>query len=74
MNAARLEALLQNWIVLNDNLLDISEKGVVQLLEYEQKHQNRITFVLRLHSRLNKMRRERERRAIASRVIKGVKK
>lgn len=69
MKTAQLIRLLGNWNTLNEDLLSLKEPDVVQLLEYEKKHANRITFVLRIHSRLNKMRRERERRVIAKGII-----
>lgn len=59
-------ALLDNWNTLNASLMGLREKDVARLLAHEQEHQNRLTFTLRLHSRLNKLRRERERRKIVA--------
>jgi hypothetical protein len=59
------EALLKNWNTLNEHLLALSEEAVAALLAAERAGRNRLTFVLRLHSRLNRMRRERERSALA---------
>ncbi len=58
------DKLLGNWNTLNENLMGLSEQQVGRLLTYEKHHNNRITFILRLHSRLNKLRRERERRVL----------
>lgn len=57
--------LLENWNVLNEALMGLGEEDVALLLAHEQRHRNRLTFTLRLHSRLNRLRRERERREIA---------
>lgn len=70
MKFARLQKILSNWIVLNDHLMALSEYEVAQLLKHEEEHDNRITFVLRIHSRLTKLRRERERRMLARRILK----
>lgn len=65
MARAVLLALLDNWVKLNDGLMALPEDDVAILLEHEKSNRNRLTFTLRLHSRLNRLRRERERRAIA---------
>lgn len=58
--------LLQNWNTLNKALLGLKEEQVLGLLERERAEKNRLSYTLRLHSRLSRMRRERERREIAS--------
>lgn len=58
--------LLQNWNTLNGALLDLREEDVEALLKRERAGKNRLSYTLRLHSRLSRMRRERERREIAS--------
>lgn len=62
---AALVRLLGNWNTLNARLMELGEDEVGSLLEAEKAGQNRISFVLRLHSRLTKLRRERERRELA---------
>lgn len=57
--------LLQNWNTLNKALLGLREEQVHGLLERELAGKNRLSYTLRLHSRLSRMRRERERREIA---------
>lgn len=57
--------LLENWNALNGAIMSLAEEAVALLLAHEQKNRNRLTFTLRLHSRLNRLRRERERREIA---------
>jgi hypothetical protein len=62
---AALLALLANWNTLNRALMGLGEDEVARLLLWERDGANRLTFALRLHSRLNRLRRERERRALA---------
>lgn len=57
--------LLANWNTLNGAIMGLGEVEVARLLDSEVGGANRLTFVLRLHSRLNRLRRERERRALA---------
>lgn len=64
-------ALLENWNRLNKGLMALSEDDVARLLAHEKSHRNRLTFTLRLHSRLNRMRRERERRGLARSAGRG---
>jgi hypothetical protein len=68
----RLIKLLKNWNTLNAALMDLTEREVAQLLSHEQENDNRITFILRLHARMNKLRSERERRALARSAGKNV--
>lgn len=57
---------LETWSALNDALRTAGEKACERLLVHEAKGKNRPTFLLRIHSRLNRVRRERERAALAS--------
>lgn len=61
LSTTKLVKLLQNWNTLNASLMELKEREVAWLLSYEKKHRNRLTFTLRLHARLNKLRWERER-------------
>lgn len=61
----RLARLLRNWNVLNAALMDLPEEDVTRLLAHEEQNDNRLTFTLRLHSRLNKLRWQRERGVLA---------
>lgn len=54
-------AVLENWTALNGAIMRLDEEDTALLLAAERKGQARKTFVLRLHSRLNRLRRERER-------------
>lgn len=60
--------LLGDWLALNKALPRLREAQVAKLLEHEQAHKGRLTFTLRLHARLNRLRRERERRDLATRA------
>lgn len=52
---------LQTWVALNDALRDADEKLCIQLLKEEKAGRQRRQFLLRIHSRLNKVRADRER-------------
>jgi hypothetical protein len=58
---ARLIKLLRNWNTLNASLMKLKERDVAQLLACERANKKRLTFMLRLHARLNKLKSERER-------------
>jgi hypothetical protein len=53
--------LAKPWVEFNKMLMKLSEAEVASVLRHERTHQRRLTFILRLHSRLNRLRRERER-------------
>lgn len=59
-----LKAMLKNWETLNDALMLGDETLAQQLLVAERKGQNRLTFTKRIHSRINKLRADRERKAL----------
>ena len=52
---------LQTWVALNNALRDADEKLCMQLLKEEKAGRQRRQFLLRIHSRLNKVRADRER-------------
>lgn len=58
-------SLLDNWNTLNGALMALTEEQVSALLAHERENRGRLTFTLRLHSRINRLRRVRERSAIA---------
>lgn len=57
---------LGNWSLLNSRLMAMNEEEVAALLKKEKAGQGRLTFLLRLQARLNKLRRERERGELAA--------
>lgn len=65
---ARSRALevLRDWSKLNKVLMKMDEEEVGELLEVEKGSKGRLTFLLRLQARLNKLRRERERKELAA--------
>ena len=56
--------LLNSWTVLNKKLRHLSEEEVAGLLQQERKGRKRGTYLKRLHSRLNALRRRRELKLI----------
>lgn len=56
-----LTEVLSSWISLNDALKNAGEDYCIQLLEHEKKNKKRKQFLKRVHSRLNKVRADRER-------------
>ncbi len=58
----RPDELLRTWTGLNAYLLkETDERRLAALLDYEQRARRRAMFMLRIHSRINKLRRTRER-------------
>jgi len=60
MNDLMIKAL-GNWRDFNDLLATIPEDDLREMLVYEVKHENRKSFVERLHQRFNTVRTMRER-------------
>lgn len=52
---------LQNWYTLLDVITTADEDTCLKLLAREKKGAKRLTLLLRIHSRLNKVRAHRER-------------
>lgn len=59
---------LKNWVTLNQFVKDATEKECEELLEMELEGRARKLFVNRIHSRLNKVRAERERRELEEKL------
>ena len=57
---------LNDWHTLNTALMKMDEAACQKLLEEEQRTQNRERFVLRIHSRINRLRRRRERKELVN--------
>lgn len=64
MTAGEAKQTLGSWVRLNKVLQSADEKECHMLMETERKGQRRVTFLLRIHSRFNKLRAERERKEI----------
>lgn len=60
---------LETWADLNEFIRTAAEKTCSTLLKLEQCHRNRTQYVQRIHSRLNRVRRARER----EQLLKGTK-
>lgn len=52
---------LRTWLLLNDAMQEADEAECLRLLKAELKGRRRKQFLLRIHSRLNKVRADRER-------------
>jgi hypothetical protein len=52
---------LQSWLALNDTIREADEAVCQALLDEELKGRKRKQFIKRIHSRLNKVRADRER-------------
>lgn len=59
-----IEKTLANWVNLNEALKDADEGECRRLLALETDNKNRPSFKRRIHSRLNKVRADRERREL----------
>lgn len=57
---------LQTWVGLNDELRDADEDRCHQLLDEELSGRARKQFIKRIHSRLNKVRADRERKELGA--------
>jgi hypothetical protein len=59
---------LQSWLALNDVLREADEPMCQALLKEELKGRKRKQFMKRIHSRLNKVRADRERLELGAQV------
>lgn len=65
LSKAKVDATLATWDTLNTALMGVvNEDGLRQLIDAELAGKRRVKFVLRVHSRLNKVRAHRERREL----------
>lgn len=61
MKQHEITKALSTWIHLNEALRDADEDQCSELLRAERRGKARPTFLRRIHSRLNKVRADRER-------------
>ena len=61
MKLHAIDGVLATWDGLNAEIMRFGEADCVQLIDAEKVGRNRKSFILRLHSRLNKVRAARER-------------
>lgn len=57
---------LRTWLALNNALRNANEKTCQALLDEELKGRKRRQFIKRIHSRLNKVRADRERKELGT--------
>lgn len=60
----KISAISAEWKLLNDQLRHADEATCERLLKKELRGQQRLTYLLRIHSRLNRVRAARERREL----------
>ena len=61
----KLEDILNNWTLLNKQLMALSEQQVHQLLEAERGGRGRVRVMLRVYNRYSKLRSQREKLELA---------
>ena len=61
-----IDQALETWIGLNEVLMTTKEEDAQALLDAETAGRNRRMFTLRIHSRLNKLRAQRERKELTN--------
>jgi len=59
---------LQSWMALNDAVREADEATCEALLKEELKGRKRKQFIKRIHSRLNKVRADRERAELEAKM------
>lgn len=64
MRKAEVSKALVSWWTLNAAIMDLSEQDCEQLLQAEKDGQARERFMLRIRSRLNRLRTDREKTEI----------
>lgn len=62
---------LKSWMLLNDDLRGADEERCQMLLNAELADKKRRQFVMRIHSRLNKVRADRERKDLEEEITRG---
>lgn len=64
--------ILENWASLNAAMVEADEKACRKLLNEELAGKRRRMFIMRIHSRMNRVRADRERLEL-DRVLRGNK-
>lgn len=57
----RAPSVFNGWVDLNEKLRVASEKEVAAMLAGAKRERRALAYLLRIHSRLNKLRADRER-------------
>lgn len=63
-----VDVALMTWLTLNATLMKATEKEASALLEAERRGMRRRQYMLRIQSRVNRLRRARERGELESEV------
>jgi hypothetical protein len=59
-----MKTALETWADLNEWLKTCDETSATKILNVEKVHARRPTFLLRIYSRINKLRADRERKEL----------
>lgn len=62
MNNPVGDKALESWISLNDHIMQAGKEECERLLKIEKANRKRKQFISRIHSRLNKVRADQERK------------
>ncbi len=62
---------LSTWTALNNAVRDCDEQAARDLLELEINGKKRVRYVFRIHSRINKLRADKEREDLRRRLFNG---
>ena len=62
---------LDTWVSLNTAITTANEAACAKLMALEMQGRRRKMFLLRIHSRMNKLRAHRERKALIAGLRKG---
>lgn len=62
MNSPIGDKALESWVILNDHIMKADKEECERLLKIEKANRKRKQFISRIHSRLNKVRADQERK------------
>lgn len=63
---SKMQSALANWAACNEFLRTASESEAFTLLHHESRGKRRVQYMLRMHSRFNQQRAQRERTELLS--------
>lgn len=58
-------SILKDWATLNSHIMELSEKKLMELLDKEKAGENRVSFLIRIQGRINKLAARRETASLA---------
>lgn len=66
MTIEQLDAVLKDWILLNERVMELSESEVLALINREKETRARSRVMLRCYNRYSKLRSIREKQELVS--------